>query len=357
MRQSHPSRVLIAGGKPGGGIASFAEALHSGFVDLGIPAEVVPDGAIFARPRELRDPQILKILSIRAVFAAPFARRAFCVAHGFPCAANQGWPATIAILASLNLAAACTGTQLVVVSEYSALHLRSIFRLRIDAVIHNPLRPLFFEQPPQTSREAITFVGRLHRSKNVEKLIPAIRDVLDENPGLRALIAGEGEMRPLLNHLASADPRIVILGGLAAADVRDLLSRSRVFVSANPTEPFGIAYLEALSQGCVVAMPASGGGLEIAPELIGSTIQLFPSSVSRSGVASALRRALQQEPRPSRMDCYSPRAVAEAYLAVDQRFAPDGVFHAETTIGAAAIGTASMERLHHASGLDNYPGL
>jgi glycosyltransferase involved in cell wall biosynthesis len=312
-------------------VTSFAEGLGTGFIELGIPVEIVSPSRIFRHWRELRNPRILKILSTSAIFAASIARRAICVAHGFPCAAHQGWPNTLAKLASYRLATASRGAQLVPVSDYAALHLRFIFDLRVDAVIHNPVYPLFLENQPErdTPRQAIIFVGRLHQSKNVDRLLPAMRDVLDENAGLRAWIVGEGPMRSELERIAAGDERIEFVGALAPAQVRERLRQSRVFVSACPHEALGIAYIEALSQGCAVAMPASGGGLEIAPELVGNGIQLFPITVPREAVASALRKALLATPKAVSLAAYSPRAVAEAYLAVDARFSAQGKFYGE----------------------------
>jgi glycosyltransferase involved in cell wall biosynthesis len=327
MNGRPPSKVLLTGGHPNGGVASFAEALRCGFAELGLAAEVISPAKIPARLGEVRDPGVLKILSTTAVFAAPLARRAICMAHGVPCAAHQGWTRTLAILASYRMANACRGVQLVEVSEYSALHLRAIFGLRVDAVIRNPVHPLFMEAMPETGakREAITYVGRLHCAKNVDRLLPAIRDVLDENPGLRAWIVGDGPMRPELERIHHGDERIAFTGALTPVEVRERLRRTRVFVSGNPAEPFGIAYLEALSQGCAVVMPASGGGLEIAPERIGTGIQLFSASVERTEVAAALRKALQAAPLPPLpLSAYSARSVAEAYLSLDSRFNAQG---------------------------------
>jgi glycosyltransferase involved in cell wall biosynthesis len=329
MKHEYPSKVLITGGHEIGGVASFAEGLRAGFTELEIPAEIVSPSRIYLRWRSLRNPGILKILGTSAIFSAAVARRAICVAHGFPCAAHQGWPNMLAKLLSYRLATASQGAQFVPVSDYSALHLHFIFNLRVDAVIHNPVSPLFLEDQPleQLQREAITFVGRLHRSKKVDRLLPAIRDVMDENPGLRAWIIGSGPMRLELERVAAGDERIEFLGALQPVQVRDRLRRSRVFVSACSHEALGISYIEALSQGCSVAMPASGGGLEIAPELIGNTIQLFPITVPREGVAFALRKALLAKPNPVCLAAYSPRAVAGAYLAADARFSQRGRFH------------------------------
>ena len=90
MKPEFPSKVLITGGHEIGGVRSFAEGLRAGFTELGIPVEIVSPSRILLLWRELRDPRILKILSTSAVFAAPFARRAICMAHGVPQAISQG---------------------------------------------------------------------------------------------------------------------------------------------------------------------------------------------------------------------------------------------------------------------------
>jgi hypothetical protein len=96
-----------------------------------------------------------------------------------------------------------------------------------------------------------------------------------------------------------------------------------VFVSGHTTEGFGITYVEALSQGCVLAMPASGGGLEIAPSRVGDGVQLLPLSLNKAETVEVLRRAVKREASPLAMEPYSPRSVASAYLDVDRRFFAD----------------------------------
>lgn len=194
MKASAPSKVLITGGREVGGVASFAEGLRAGFSELGIPAEVVSPLRIFTRWSDLRDPRILKILSTTAVFAAPFARRTICVAHGFPRADVQGWVRFAGIIASYKLAN--WTSRLITVSRYTAAHLRAIFKLRIDAAIHNPVGEMFLAPggngaPP---RDYITFAGRLHPSKGLERVFPAIRAVLSEASGLGAAIVGDGQL-------------------------------------------------------------------------------------------------------------------------------------------------------------------
>lgn len=324
MESDTPKKVLITGGREVGGLSSFAEALAEGFTELGIPAEIIPPSRIWSRWRDLRNPEILKILSTTAVFAAPFAKRAICVAHGCPCADVQGWRKVFGFLASYKLTNLCRKTPLVAVSEYSAIHLLHIFNVRFEAVIQNPVKQVFLEKYPGPDPERcyITYVGRLHPSKNVHRLLPAIRTVLDETPGLRACIIGDGDQKNMLQ-TAYADQRIEFTGALNSAAVREKLRSTLVFVSGNQTEPFGITYLEALSQGCNVAMPASGGGLEIHPDLIGTQIHLLPISLELGGVVAGLSRALNSRGELISLTDHGVTAVAAAYLKVDaQRAQP-----------------------------------
>jgi glycosyltransferase involved in cell wall biosynthesis len=321
MSDRLPLKVLITGGHETGGVSSFAEALCSGFADLGIDARVIAPGRVLGCLGELRDPRVLKILSLSAIFAAPLARRAICVAHGFPRADAQGWIKTLGIAGSFSVAN--RSSRLVAVSHYVATHLRAIFNLRVDAVIHNPLNHAFFNAASNhwRERDTIVFAGRLHPVKGLDRILPALLATVRESPCLRAVIAGDGVLRPMVEALVAQEPRIKLAGLLPHAELRRLLSRARVFVSGCETEALGISYLEALSQGCAVVMPACAGGLEIAPEEIGKAIHLF-SGTGHEPMVNALRRALQSEPPGVDLRSYAPRAVAEAYLNLDARFFP-----------------------------------
>ncbi len=328
MKMEAPSKVLITGGREVGGVSSFAEGLHEGFADLGIPSEVILPSRILWRWRDLRDPKVLKILSTTAVYAAPFARRAICMAHGIPRAHRRGGLRMLAVLGTWKLANVCSGTQLVSVSMYTAVHLEALFNLRSDGVIRNPVKPIFLEPlvEPEQVRRYITFAGRLDSCKNLHRLLPSIGDLLDETPGLRVCIIGEGAQREELEDAVKGDSRFEFKGYVDDLGLRTWLRRTKVFVSGNETEGLGIAYLEALRQSCGVVMPASGGGLEVALDQIGRSVHLLPLSFARTEVLSVLRRSLASPCAPIPMTTYSAAEVAKAYLQVDSRFALNGKF-------------------------------
>jgi glycosyltransferase involved in cell wall biosynthesis len=319
MSADFPQKVLITGGREVGGLCAFAEGLREGFAELGIVAEIIRPSEILSRWRDLRDPGVLKILSTTAVFAAPLARRAVCVAHGLPRPNVQGWLKTLAILASFKLANLSSDCRLAAVSDYVAVHLRAIYGLRVDAVIRNPLRSIFCE-PWQSSepRNYLTYVGRLVPAKNLHRLLPAMQQILDEDTELRVCIIGEGPQRRELEALVSGSPRVEFPGTLDPVAVRAYLRKTRVFVSGCETEALGLAYVEALSQGCAVAMPACGGGLEIAPDLIGNQIQLLPLGFDKRRTTDTLTRLARienEEVGTGALHAYHPELVARAYCS------------------------------------------
>jgi glycosyltransferase involved in cell wall biosynthesis len=313
-----PSKIIITGGREVGGVASVASALADGFNQLGIPSEVIPPGAIFSRLRDLRDPGILKLLSTTAVYASPLAKRAIGIAHGIPCADVSGWRTFSGVIGSYKLANR-SQVPLVAVSEYTAVHLQYMFAIRIAACIRNPLKPLYLEpfQPSMAERRYITYIGRLHPAKNIHHLLPAVCDLLEDRPDLKACIIGTGEMLPYLKRIAAGNPRIEFAGSPDDSAVRDYLRQTRVFISGNSLEGLGVTYLEALSQGCCVAMPASGGGLELALDRIGESVFLLPLSYEREQVTRVLNGATLGKPTPISLTQYQPLEVARAYLKVD----------------------------------------
>lgn len=318
MANRLPSKVLITGGREVGGLNVFAEGLAEGFRALGIFSQVMAPRRVFGMVREMRDPGIMKILSTSSVFAAPVARRAICMSHGVPRADAQGWPTMLGVVASYKLANRCRDARFVAVSDYTAVHLRSLFNLRVDAVIRNPMQSLFFERYTEGERRYLTFAGRLISAKNAHRLLPAMCQLQKEHSELRVCVIGDGPMR---EELQASFPGVEFTGNLSSIEVRGYLRKTKIFASGTEMEAFGIGYVEALSQGCVVAMPACGGGLEIAPHQIGKRIHLLPLSWDPAKVACVFRGALcasatRAADASADLAAYEPKVVAQRYLNV-----------------------------------------
>jgi glycosyltransferase involved in cell wall biosynthesis len=138
--------------------------------------------------------------------------------------------------------------------------------------------------------------------------------LLDDLPSFRIRVVGDGPLRDELTRRFSDDPRIEFAGSMDARAVRETLRKTAVFISGCETEALGIAYLEALSQGCAVVMPACGGGVEVEPDLIGTKIQIFPLSFDERSIQIAIRKALSPTELNVHLSSYTGKAVATKYV-------------------------------------------
>ena len=106
----------------------------------------------------------------------------------------------------------------------------------------------------------LVFAGRPAREKNVDVLLEAVARL---GPDYHLLLIGAGAgAKPQANASFigfQRDPR----------EVARLLASCDAFIHANPSEPFGLATLEALACGLPIAGVASGGVAEIVDEEIG----------------------------------------------------------------------------------------
>jgi glycosyltransferase involved in cell wall biosynthesis len=156
----------------------------------------------------------------------------------------------------------------------------------------------------------LLFVGRLRIRKGVEVLLEALL------PGMRLLIAGDGEHRASLESKAAgleSDLRGVrFLGRCDAGRVRGLLKGAAALVVPSTYEGMPLVILEAMESGVpVVASRVSG-----IPEVVedGRTGWLVPAEDPRA-LAAALTEVLER-PEEAR------RRGDEGRRRVDERFRP-----------------------------------
>jgi glycosyltransferase involved in cell wall biosynthesis len=101
-------------------------------------------------------------------------------------------------------------------------------------------------------------VARLAEQKGQRDLIAAAPHVLERNPDVRFIVAGDGELRGELERLAQPlGDRFTLLG--ARDDVPDLLASFDVFAFPSRFEGLCLAVIEAQAAGVpVVATPVGG---------------------------------------------------------------------------------------------------
>lgn len=140
----------------------------------------------------------------------------------------------------------------------------------------------------------LLYAGRLSGEKRVD-LLPAALAAL--GPGHVLAVAGSGPAeRSLLRAargLGVAD-RLVMLGHVAGRErLATLMASADCFVHPNPSEPFGLAPLEAVAAGCrVVAADAAGSA-----EVLGPLGAVLVTAGDPLALADGVRRALAG-PRP-----------------------------------------------------------
>lgn len=145
----------------------------------------------------------------------------------------------------------------------------------------------------------VVFVGRLVERKGVPYLIQAMAQVQQTIKNARVAIIGSGPDRPALEQLAK-DLKVnaEFLGGLSDPEMRDWLSRARIFAGPSITasdgdaEALGMVFAEAQATGLPVVSCYHGG----VPEVVchGDTGLLAPERDSRT-LAEHISRLLSDQ--------------------------------------------------------------
>jgi len=111
----------------------------------------------------------------------------------------------------------------------------------------------------------VLFAGRMTWQKGPDILLEAVPGVVAQNPRLKLLFAGDGDMRPGLETRATAigvDSSTRFLGHRSGSDLVGLFRSSDVICVPSRNEPFGIVILEAWSASKPVLTTRTGGPVE-----------------------------------------------------------------------------------------------
>ncbi|MGH2864821.1 MAG: glycosyltransferase [Solirubrobacteraceae bacterium] len=191
---------------------------------------------------------------------------------------------------------------------------------------------------------AITYAANPHK-KGLDRVLAAWRRVYEELPAgaPRQLVVTGASALQLRAGAVELDsvPGVRLAGALPPQDYRALVRRARVFVCAPRREDYGVAQLEALVDGCILASTAAPGpypALALARALDPRTVDDDLHSALRSALLDApedyAQRALQAL-APFSREC-AERLVAQQLLP--RLFADAG-------LRAHATGACSRPRL------------
>ncbi|MHC4075275.1 MAG: glycosyltransferase family 4 protein [Planctomycetota bacterium] len=112
----------------------------------------------------------------------------------------------------------------------------------------------------------VLFMGRITLQKGPDYFLEVARKVLRHNRKVRFVMAGAGDMERQVLHRAAwlgLGTRFLAGGFLQRGEVESILSSADIFILPSVSEPFGIAPLEAMSQGVAAIVSKDAGVAEV----------------------------------------------------------------------------------------------
>ena len=162
-------------------------------------------------------------------------------------------------------------------------------------LVHCGVDPVFRAAPPdvQALTKRLICVGRLSPEKGHLILLKAARQLAAQNIEFELVLAGDGEMRPQIEHqIAQWDltDKVKIIGWVSGARVRDEILASRALVLPSLGEGLPVVLMEAMALGRPVVTTFISG----IPELVRSGIDgwLVPAA-DADALESALRACVE----------------------------------------------------------------
>ncbi|MDD2816473.1 MAG: glycosyltransferase family 4 protein [Thiotrichaceae bacterium] len=178
-----------------------------------------------------------------------------------------------------------------------------------ERVAKSPKRPQFTRQGIQH----IVVVSRIDPIKRIDVLLDALDLAPDLLQHLEITILGTGwNLDEMRERAAKYHPQVQFLGFVS--DVPQRLANADLLLHLCPTEPFGLAILEAMAADLPVLIPNTGGAAALVENEVSG---LHFKANNPEALAKRLRELLTAEPE------YLNRLVAGARQAVETRFSAE----------------------------------
>ena len=299
------------GAAPGGGAPQLAPEAPPGPISLGVQpktgrysrdlfSEVSRYTAVVAdvARREAHDlVHAHDWMTFPAGVAAARASGKPLVVHVHSCEYDRSGDGANRRIVEIEQAGMDAADLVICVSHYTASVVRARYRVddRKIRVVHNAVtrreQRLAWHQEKAIEDPVVLFLGRVTFQKGPDYFLQAAALVVKEEPAVRFVLGGSGDMLPRMIETAAQlglARHVFFTGFLAGDDVERMYAMADLYVMPSVSEPFGIAPLEAMA-------------LDV------------PVIVSRqSGVAEILHHALK-------VDFWDVRDIAEKILSVLRR--------------------------------------
>lgn len=134
--------------------------------------------------------------------------------------------------------------------------------------LHNAVEPSEKQKNPTRAlnEKIVAFLGRVTFQKGPEYFVETAKKVLEKDPNVRFVMAGDGDMLPKVIERVAAlglSDRFHFTGFLRGADIDKMFGMSDVYVMPSISEPFGISPLEAMQAGVPVIISKQSGVSEV----------------------------------------------------------------------------------------------
>lgn len=196
---------------------------------------------------------------------------------------------------------------LLAVSQSLRFHIKRHFGIE-STVVYDMLGEEFVTSRmsiKKSNRFRFIAIGSLFAIKNYQKLIVAFAKSRIAEEGCKMVIVGDGPERQKLERTIkdlNLDDNVSLLGRKTKNEIVNILAESHVFVLSSENETFGVACIEALSQG-LPAIATRCGGPE---EFINDNNGLLVEPNNLDSMASAMRIIYQNYSE------YDTMAIAES---------------------------------------------
>ncbi len=169
--------------------------------------------------------------------------------------------------------------------QFFGIHTNQVFHLGVTTEYYNAI--LNTNIPKE--KGAILYVGRLVSAKGIGNLLGAMKVLKDGGMPYKAYIAGDGpDKEKLEKYVAKNNLDVHFLGRVSQKDLVTYYSKAEIFVSLNPSEPFGIVFPEALLARCKIVCPCTGGQVEYLMDYKDTVA--FVDEASPDAVANGIER-------------------------------------------------------------------
>jgi glycosyltransferase involved in cell wall biosynthesis len=166
----------------------------------------------------------------------------------------------------------CDADHIIAISEITKLVLTRQYKVPLEkiTIVYNDIN-----FTPETNHfkglktgKNVLYIGRITPQKGLSFLLDTINKVVEYDPEIRFIIAGDGDMmEELIKTICEQklEKNVIITGWVENEDKGQLYKSSDIFVMPSPSEPFGLTALEAIKSGVPVISSKHCGFLGVVP--------------------------------------------------------------------------------------------